>query len=41
MDGVLLMHRDRAFLLEHLDEAKRILNYEVDNAHPYEYPHPR
>ena len=29
----ILTHRDRAFLLEHLDEAKRILNYEADDAH--------
>jgi|TARA_B100000749_G_scaffold223148_1_gene178386 hypothetical protein len=36
MDGVLLMRRDRAFLLEHLDEAKRILNYEADNTHLHE-----
>ena len=29
----ILTQRDRAFLLEHLDEAKRILNYEADDAH--------
>ena len=30
----ILTHGDRAFLLAHLDEAKRIVNYEADNPHP-------
>ena len=29
----ILTPRDRAFLLAHLDEAKRILRYEADDAH--------
>ena len=32
----ILTPRDRAFLLAHLDEAKRILRYEVDDTHLYE-----
>ena len=28
--------RDRAFLLAHLDEAKRIVNYEAADTHLYE-----
>ena len=29
----MITHRDRAFLLEHLDEVKRILCHEADDAH--------
>ena len=32
----ILTHRDRAFLLEHLDETKRLVNYEADDAHLHE-----
>ncbi len=32
----ILTHKGRAFLLEHLDEAKRIANYEADDAQLYE-----
>jgi len=29
----ILTHRDRAFLLEHLDEVKRILKHGADDTH--------
>ena len=34
-DGM-ITRGDRAFLLEYLDEAKRILRYEADDAHLHE-----
>ena len=32
----MITREDRAFLLAHLDEAKRILRYDADDAHLYE-----
>ena len=32
----ILTHGDRAFLLAHLDEAKRIVNYEADDTNLHE-----
>ena len=32
----MITREDRAFLLAHLDEAKRILRYQADDANPHE-----